>query len=323
MDPVALFALGLALLAAGAPLLVFGAARLDRALGRSAFAVGAVGASLGPVVGGLAFDLAAALRQPQASQLAVGHLLGSTVASVGLVLGLAALARPVAASARATYTAVPLALAAVLLFWFLGRGAPNEPISQVGGGILLGAAVVALVLLVRATRRESEAVKAELGSWVPERTPVWLAAVFTALGLAALVGGAYLTAAELGPAANRLRTPWFVVGSTAAAFATALPTAVAAVVAARRWAHDLVLTLVVGPLIFNLLLVGGLAALAHPLKVEDRAILDVVPVTAMFVLLLLPVLFNGLRLPRWEGAVLLAAYAAFVTWQVRLAQKAG
>ena len=91
MEHVALFAVGLGLLALGAPLLVFGAARLDRATGRSPFAVGAVAVCFGPCVAGLAFDLAAVLRSPSVTRLAVGHIIGSNVASLGLVLGAAAL----------------------------------------------------------------------------------------------------------------------------------------------------------------------------------------------------------------------------------------
>lgn len=319
MEPVALFAAGLVLLAVGAPLLVFGAARLDRATGRGAFAVGAVAAGFGPCVAGLAFDLAAVLRQPPVTRLAVGHLVGSTVASVGLVLGLAALVRPVQAAARAFHTAIPLAVGAALLFWFLARNAPQEPLPRAGGGVLLAAAVVALVLLIRAMKGESDAVKAEFASWVPERTPVVVAVPLALAGLAALVGGAYLVAAELVPTANRLKAPSFVIGSTAAAFATSLPTAVAAVVASRRGRADLVLALAATPLVFNLLLVGGLAALVQPLVVDDWVILNAIPLMAIFALLLLPTAFNGLRVPRWEGALLLVGYAGFVTWQVRVA----
>lgn len=318
MEHVALFAVGLGLLAVGAALVVFGSARLDRATGRSAFAVGAVAACFGPCVAGLAFCLAAALREPSVTRIAVGHVLGSGVASVGLVLGLAALVRPVAARGRLWSAAVPLAIGAALLFWFLARNAPEEPLSRVDAGFLLAGGAVALVLLVRAARKEPDGVKAELAGWVPERTPVWAAALLALVGTAALVGGGLLIARELVRTVNYFRVPSFVIGGTVGAFATALPTAVAAVVAARRGRSDLVLALVVGPAIFNLLLTAAAVALVRPLVIDDRVILEVVPVAALFALLLLPVLFNGLRVPRWEGALLLVAYAAFVTWQVRV-----
>ncbi len=321
MEHVALFAVGLGLLAVGAPMLVFGAARLDRATGRGPFAVGAVAVCFGPCVAGLAFDLAAVLRQPAVTRLAVGHIVGSTVASVGLVLGVAVLVRPVAATAKLFHTAVPLALGAVALFWFLARDAPDMPVSRVGAVILLGAFIAALALLIRAARSESDAVKAEFASCVPERVPVWAAAVLTLAGIAALVGGARFVALELIGTAARVKSPSFVIGSTLAAGVTALPVAVAAVLAARRGRSDVVLGLVVGSVLGNMLLATGASAIAQPLVVDRWVILEAIPVMALFTLLLLPVLFNGLQVPRWEGALLLAAYAGFIAWQVRVALK--
>ena len=321
MEHVGLFAVGLGLLAIGAPLLVFGAARLDRATGRGSFAVGAVAVCFGPCVAGLAFDLAAVLRQPPVTRLAVGHLIGSNVASIGLVLGAAALTRPITAGAKLFYTAIPLAIGASLLFWFLARNGPDVPLARVEAGFLLGAFVVALVLLVRAARKESDAVKAEFVSWVPERTPVWVAVALALVGIAALVGGGFLTASELLGTANRLKSPSFVLGALGA-FVTTLPVAVAAVIAARRGRSDLVLSLVVGPVIFNLLFTAAVVALAQPLVIDRRIILDVIPVMALFALLLLSALFNGLKVRRWEGAILLAAYVGFVVWQVAVAETA-
>jgi len=315
LEHVGLFVLGLALLTVGAPLLVFGSARLDRLTGRSPFAVGAVAVCFGPCVAVLAFDLAAVLRQPPVTRLAVGHIVGSNVASIGLVLGAAALVRPVAGSAKLFRIAIPLAIGANLLFWFLAR---NSPLSRVDAGFLLAAAVVALVLLVRAARRESETVKGEFAGWVPERTTVWVAVLFALAGLASLVGGAFLTASELTGTAEHLALTKriLVLGDTIAAFGTALPAAVVAVLAARRGRSDLVLGVVVGPVIFNLLLTAALVAMLRPLVIDPPVIMDVIPVMALFALLLLPVLLNGLKVPRWEGAILLAAYAGFVTWQV-------
>ena len=315
LEHVALFAVGLALLAVGAPLLVFGAARLDRRTGRSPFAVGAVAVAFGPCVAGLAFDLAAVLRPAPQSlpRLAVGNLVGSNVASVALILGVASLVRPVAATARLFSTAIPLAFGATLLFWFLAR---NTPLARVDAGFLLAASVVALVLLIRAARRESEEVKAEFAAWVPERMPVWLAVPLALAGLAALVGGALLTASETIATAVYLKCTSLALGSTLAAFGTSLPTLVVAVVAARRGRFNVVLGLVVGSILFNLLLTAGLVAMARPVLIEPRAIMEAIPAMALFALLLLPVLLNGLTVPRWEGALLLAAYTGFVTWQV-------
>jgi len=315
VEHVGLFVVGLALLAAGAPLLVFGAARLDRRAGRSPFAVGAVAIGLGPCLAGLAFDLAVLLRPVPHSmpRLVIGNIVGGNITSIGLALGIVALVRPVAATARVFYTAIPLALGATLLFWFLAR---ISPLSRVDAGFLLAACVVALVLLVRVARRESEEVKVEFAAWVPERTPVWLAVLFALAGAAALVGGALLAADRALATAIQLKFSSLQLGTTVAAFGTTLPTCVATVAFARRGRVNAALGLVVGSVIFRLLLTAGLVAMAQPVLIEERAIMRAIPVMALFALLLLPVLLNELKLPRWEGGLMLAAYAGFVTWQV-------
>jgi cation:H+ antiporter len=321
VEHVAFFGLGLVLLATGAPLLVFGAARLDRATGRAPFAVGIVAVAFGPCVAGLAFCLAAVLRHPPVTRLAVGHVVGQNVASLGLVLGVAALVRPVAATARLFRTAIPLVFAATALFWFLARNGPELPLSRVDAGFLLAAFVLAVALLVRAARREPEEVKAEFAGWLPERMPLSVAVLMAAAGLAALAGGGHLVAARLVPTANYLKAPSIVIGSTLGAFVTSLPALVAAVLASRRGRRNLTLGLGVGPLIINLLLTAGVAAMAHPLIIDKWVILEVIPAMGVLTLLLVPVLLNALRVPRWEGAFLLAGYLGFIAWQVSVARR--
>ncbi len=235
-EAVALFAAGLAVLAAGASALVAGAARLDRAAGRSAFAVGVVAVGFGPCVAGLALDLAAVLRPaPNAlPRLALGNIVGSSVASIGLVLGLAALVRPVAATAKLFQTAIPLLFGVTLLFWFLAR---DKVLSRVDAGVLLAAFAGALVLLIRAARREPEAGKAAFGGWVPERMPLWGAALLALAGLTAVVSGATLATHNAIDAARHLRATGPVLGVLSSTISTALPALVAAVLAARRGAR--------------------------------------------------------------------------------------
>jgi cation:H+ antiporter len=319
VEHVALFVLGLALLAVGAPMMVFGSARLDRRIGRDPFAVGAVAVAFGPCVAGLTLDLAIVLRPaPQldpryALAGVVGHIAGSAVAGIGLVLGAAALVRPVAASARLFYTAIPLVLVAALLFWFL---TVNKVVSRAAAGALLGASGVALVVLGRIAKGEGEAVKTELAGWVPEHLAVWRAVLLAVVGLAALLGGAVLASGRLLQAGSVLRTSTPVLGATVASFGTALPALGAAVVASYRRRSNLALGIAVGFVLFDLLLVVGAVALVQPLPLTQHAIAEEIPAVALFAALLVPVFLSGLKVPRWAGALLLAGYAAFVVWQV-------
>ncbi len=316
---VALYAVGLLLLALGAVGLVIGAARLDRATGRSAFAIGIIAIGFGPCVAGLAFDLAAVLHKlpPPAKviglpRLAMGHVIGGNIASIGLVLSVAALVRPIAGTAKLFATAIPLAIVAALLFWFLAR---DNTINRVEAGVLLVAGLGALALLVRRARREPDAVKAEFAVWVPNRLSMWGAVGLVLTGLGGLIGGAMLIATYANATVRAVPLDSHRLGLVSAAV-LALPTLVAAICATRRGRSDLVLGLVVGPILFNLLLVVGVVAMVRPLLVIEGAILNEVPVMALFTLLLVPPLANGFRVSRWEGAILLTAFAGFFVWQI-------
>lgn len=317
-EHVGLLAAGLALLAVGTGGLVVGAARLDRATGRGAFAVGLVAVGFGPCVAGLALDLALVLRQapPREAELfaaaALGTAVGGNVASVLLVLGAAALARPITSSARVVRTALRLLLGATALFWFLAR---DNSISRLDAGVLLGAAVGALVLLVRAARQEPAERRVAFAGWVPERFPLWLAGLLALAGLGAVVGGAWLAAGELLGARTALHLRVQVVSITILAFGAALPALAGAVTASRGGRPDLAVGLSVGPALFNLLFVVGAVAMVQPLALTEHAILNEVPAMGLCALLLVPVLLHG-RVPRWEGLLLVAAYAGFVAWQV-------
>jgi cation:H+ antiporter len=313
--------LGLVLLAVGAPMLVFGSARLDRRIGRDPFSVGLAAVAFGPCLAGLTLDLALALNpapelHPYYSLAEiVGHVAGNTVAGVGLVLGVAALVRPVVATARLFYTAIPLVLVAALVFWFFTL---NKVISRAAAGVLLAAGGLAATLLARAAKSEPEAVRAELTDWVPERLAVWRAMLLAGAGLAALLGGAVLAARALIPAGSALRLSAPVIGETVVSFGTALPALGAAAVASYRGRPNLTLSIAVGFVLFNLLLVVGAAAMVEPLPLTQHALTTEIPaVVLLFTSLLFPVLLNGLKVPRWAGAVLLVVYVTFMVWQVR------
>jgi cation:H+ antiporter len=230
---------------------------------------------------------------------------------VGLVLGVAALVRPLAASARVFYTAIPMVLVAALLFWFVTI---DKSVARGVGGGLVAAFATAMAVLFGLARREPEAVKEELAGWVPERFAVRWAVLLAFAGLAATLGGATLAADRLYPVGRAILNV-AVLGETLVAFATALPAVGAAAVAARRGRANLALGVVVGFVLCNLLLALGAAALVQPLPLTRHAIAQEIPAVALFTALLLLVLVR-LTVPRWAGGLLVAGYAGFVVWQL-------
>jgi cation:H+ antiporter len=315
VEHVGLFVCGLALLALGVPLLAVEARGPDRATGRSAFAVGLALAALAPCAAHLAFGIACVIRTAgiPLPRLALGTLVGGNVASLGLVLGVAALVRPISARGNLLGRALLALVAVTLLFWLL---AADNVLTRVDGAILLVAFAAALVPLVLAARSEHDDVKAAFAAWVPERTGVRVAVLLALAGTGALVGGAVLASQTAVRTSNALWLRAPVLGEVLVAGVLALPALVVAVLAARRGNAELALLLAVGPALAHLSLVAGTIALVHPLPVEELVAVNEIPAMALVTGLLVPVYINGLLVRRWEGAIRAACFGAFVLWLV-------
>jgi cation:H+ antiporter len=137
---VTLFLLGLVVLVAGAEALVRGSVRIARALGVSPFVVGFTLVGFGTSAPELVVSLSAALND--SPELALGNVVGSNIANVGLILGIAAVIRPLAAKMRLLAVEVPVVIAASLLLWFLCL---DNSLGRVDGAILLGGFLVLAV----------------------------------------------------------------------------------------------------------------------------------------------------------------------------------
>jgi cation:H+ antiporter len=302
----------LLLLLAGAEALARGAVRLARSLGVSPFLIGFTLIGFGTSTPELAVGLAAALEDKPG--IAVGVVVGSNIANIGLVLGLAAVVRPLCASMRVLRVQVPLVIAATLLFWFLCR---DNALSRGDGVVLLVAFAALCVYLYSGARAEPPEVKQEVGKLGAARPPLWLAVLLVVGGLAGLIAGAHLAVGAAAGLAKALGLSQWVIGLTVVALGTSLPESAAAAAAARRGQSDLVLGNVAGSNLFNLLFVLGVVLTARPVKsVTDRALMNEIPAMAMFSFLLFVTIANGLRVYRWDGVVLLLAYAGFVGWQL-------
>jgi cation:H+ antiporter len=311
LEHVSLFLLGLIVLVAGAEGLIRGAVRIARALGVSPFMIGFTLIGFGTSAPELVVSLSAALGD--SPEIALGNVVGSNIANVGLVLGVAALVRPLAAEMRLLKVEVPLVIGFSLLLWFLCR---DNTLGRTDGGVLLFGFAWLVVYMYRGARREPPQVKEEVGKAADVHMRVWVACVLVVVGLAALVGGAQLMVNSAAAIARHLGVSEWLIGLTVVAVGTSLPEVAAAVAAAWRGEPDLVLGNVAGSNLFNILLILGTTVAVRPMGLSDRAVTGELPVMVLFSVLMLAVVANGLRVHRWEGAILLAAYAGFVTWQV-------
>jgi cation:H+ antiporter len=300
-----LVAIGVLLLYTGGEALVRGAVRLASRLGVSSMVVGLTVVAFGTSAPELAATLASALRG--APGLAVGNVLGSNVANVGLILAVTASVYPLVGERTFVRREVPLmvAICALLIPVMLGGS-----VGRVEGALLL--TVLALYLWRLLRRGEVPTGDADPPGTVP--VPLWRSVALVVVGVALLVVGARALVQGAVAIAEGLGVPDRVIGLTLVAFGTSLPELASSLVAAVRRETDIILGNIVGSNVFNVLAVLGATALVQPVPVAIADVgLDLV-IVLLFGAALLPFMWRRGRLGRRGGLLLLTAYLAYVVF---------
>jgi cation:H+ antiporter len=299
---------GLVLLAVGAEGLVRGSTSIALRLGVTPLVIGLTVVAFGTGSPELSVSVEAAYRGN--SGIALGNVVGSNISNIALILGLAALVRPMRVRSQLIRREMPLLIAVTLLLCLLlWDGALGR-----GDGLLLvaGAAAYTAFAYVSARRDRSAAVAAEFDAGLRERSrPVWLDTTFVVAGFVGLLAGAKLLLGGATAVAESFGVSQVVIGLTIVAVGTSLPELATSVVAAARGEADVAFGNVIGSNILNILCILGAAAVIRPFEVQDLRPLDVGALVAS-ALLLLPLMWRGSILNRWEGALLLAGYAAYM-----------
>ena len=296
---------GLVLLVAAAHLLVRGAAALALRFGLSPLVVGLTVVAFGTSAPELVVSVQAALGGQ--GGIAVGNVVGSNIANIGLILGAAALVRPVIADPAVLRRDLPVLLGAT------AAGALvlyDRDVGRVEGALLVAALGVYLAWSVREARRQRAAV--DLGA---PTGPAWRDAASVALGLGGLVVGADLFVRGAVGLAEAAGVSNAVIGLTVVAFGTSLPELATSVVAAVRGESEIAVGNVVGSNLFNVLGILGVAALVRPVVAPGLELVDVA-VMAAFAVAVVPMLVSGRRLVRVEAGLLAAGYVAYVGYLV-------
>ena len=311
--------LGLVLLYCGAEWLVRGASRIAASLRVSSLAIGltvvAFGTSMPEIVAG---SVAAWHGN---TDIVLGNVFGSNIANIGLILGMAALLRPIPVHVQLLRREMPLMLATTLLVWVLGS---TGEISRMAGVGLLGALLGFTWLTLRWARGANEissgssAVAAEghqhMGPASGSAPQVHLMIEYgrVIVGLVGLGVGAQLLVGSAQQLARQLGVSEFVISVSVIALGTSLPELATSVVAALRSETEMLVGNVVGSNIFNLLGALGVGAMIRPLPVSGEIIAFDIPVVIAFSVAMALGLGLHRAMVRWEGALLLLGYAAYV-----------
>jgi cation:H+ antiporter len=305
---LALLTAGVVLTWVGAEALVRGSVRLALHWGVSPLIIGLTVVAFGTSSPEAVVSFMASARG--VGGIALGNVLGSNIANVGLILGIIACVAPLSITwtrlRENVWVMLSVSVVAALLLWVGWMG-------RLAGLLFLAAQAGLIAHYVRLARSERRG-RAAIHEVVPEVDPQssqWVSMGLVVAGLGLLILGAQWLVQGAEAIAMALGIPEAVVGATMVAVGTSLPELAASVAAVLRGQEELGLGNVLGSNTMNLLFVLGGSSVISPLSLSHSRDTLVLAVMLGYALLLTLLLRTRPRLGRVEGILLLALYGLF------------
>jgi cation:H+ antiporter len=321
---VALLLVGGVMLYFGAEWLVGGASRLALSLRIPQLIVGLTVVAYGTSAPEVIVSIQAAAGGH--GDVALGNVIGSNIANLGLILGLSVLIRPARVDGALRRRELPLLLASALVLPLI---LIDGTVQAWESSLLVLAAIAYTAWAVRSARSGAvvaeasaqTAVTAEAadlgGAPAPSGRSRQMMVAF--IGLIVLLVGGHVFVSAAASLARSWGMTERIVGLTIVAIGTSLPELATSLIAAMRGHSDIAVGNVVGSNIFNILLCLGAAGMVGSISSSPSLLVLDLGVLILMTLAGLVFMRTARTFRRWEGAVLLASYLVFLTYLLALA----
>lgn len=307
---------GLILLFLGGEGLVRGCVAISKRLGISAILIGVVIVGFGTSTPELLVSLKASLAGQ--TDIALGNVVGSNIANVFLILGVAGLIHPIACGDRAILRDSAAVVVVSLLLW--GAAFYGVVDRAIGGAMI--ALLVAYLVYAYFAERQAKAKAEHNGETVYEHeveefddklglTPSLLISV---VSIVMLVFGADFLVEGASNIARALGVSDAVIGLSLVAIGTSLPELATAISASIKKHSDVVIGNVLGSNLFNILAILGITAIVTPIPVGSQMANVDIPIALGVAVVTLLVVALYKQVARPMGALFLAAYVAYIAW---------
>ena len=309
--------IGLAILIAGAEGLVRGAASIAARLHVSPLVIGLTIVSFGTSAPELTVNLIAAASG--APDLAIGNVVGSSIANILLILGVSSLIVPLTVKASTVYKEIPFAMLGAFLIFVMANDVlfddigPNM-IARTDGIALLSLMVIFLYYIygLAVGERGKQTPLTEVGEETM-RYDFPASFLLTIGGIAGLVLGGRLLVDGAESLATMAGLSEAIIGLTIVGIGTSLPELATSVIAALRKQPDIAIGNAVGSNIFNAFFVlgitGTLAPLPYSVSLNTDVIFAVIAVCLLFVFMFIG---SKHKLTKFEGSMLLSTYIIYM-----------
>lgn len=299
---------GFIILTLGAEALVRGASAIALRLGITPLIIGLTIVAFGTSAPELAVSVKSALAGN--SGIALGNVIGSNIANIGLILAITALIRPIQVQSQVVKRDIPLMILASMLFWGLLL---DGELSLIDGVVLLSLLFGYLTFSYISSKNSNNEEEIEAGPNNP-----LLSGLFILVGISMLVGGGILFVNGAVDLAKTFGVSEVIIGLTIVAIGTSMPELVTSVIAALKGQSDIAIGNVVGSNLFNIMGILGVTAIVHPVSSLGFQPFDFMVMLALAIVIL-PFAWTGLRIGRREGSVLLLTYLGYMGYLINQA----
>lgn len=258
---------GLVMLCFGGNWLVNGGVIIARKMGISQLVIGMTVVAYGTSTPELAASIAAAGEH---GDIILGNVIGSNIANVGMVIGIAAIMVPLLVRKSILRKEIPIMIGISFLLIIVSL---DGEISQYDGILLIASLVVFTIFTYRDIKKQKE--ENDSDSDTKESNKTYLrAGILIAIGVGLLYGGAILTVDNAVILAQSFGISERIIGITVIAIGTSLPELITSIIAIRKGHTDIGVGNIIGSNIYNILMIMGVASTIAGIAVTSEVFLD-------------------------------------------------
>ncbi|QQR84029.1 calcium/sodium antiporter [Candidatus Peregrinibacteria bacterium] len=310
-----LFIIGFGLLIKGADFLVDGASSIAKKLEISAIVIGLTIVAFGTSAPELIVNIFASASGN--TDIAIGNILGSNIANILLILGIASMIYPLATKRNTVWKEIPLSLLAAIVLGVIANdalidGSEYSGLTRTDGIVLSAFFVIFLYYTFGIAKMSEESAEMEIEQFSHLKSSIYI--VCGLIGLA--LGGKWIVDGAV-KIAELFNVSQSLIGLTVVAVGTSLPELATSAIAAYKKQTDIAIGNVVGSNIFNIFWILGVSSIIRPLPFNENSRIDIL-MTIFASLILFLAMFIGKKhsVERWQGLLMVLIYIGYIVFLI-------
>ena len=307
-----IFCVGLAFLIVSSGWLIQSSVKFANFVRLTPLFIGAVLIAFGTSAPEAGVGIMAAIRNHKG--IALGNIIGSNIANIGLIIGLCALIRPLKIQKAIFKREVPIMLLATVLFYVL---ASDLLLSRIDGMIFVALVIIFCILSYLGSKKsfdESEMSDFSFNKTIGKVKSRSGIIFIIAASLVGIVIGADIMVRTGSRLAEIFSVPAWIIGITVFAIGTSLPELVTSLTATFKKVSSISVGNIVGSNIFNIFFVLGVVAIIRPINIDPSLLRFELPVLLVFSIVFFTVMRLRYTISRLEGLLLFLGYIAFIVF---------